>query len=276
LTFSGTAGQKVSLLGSNATMACDLWIKNPDGSTLTSGGAPWLDTKTLPVTGTYTVIVDSTGTAVGSISLRLYDVVDISGSITPGGAPVTVTTTTPGQNARLYFSGTAGQRISLLPSNGFGASIIKPDGSILTNQGGFVDVRTLPVTGTYNLFVDPYLDSIVSGTLTLYDVPADASGTVTIGGASAPVTITVPGQNGTVTFAGTAGQVVTIHLTGSTMSTATTLRLFKPDGTQLGTIYGGGNFNLANQTLPVTGTYSILIDPSGTGTGSANINVTSP
>jgi YD repeat-containing protein len=276
LTFSGTAGQKVSLLGSNATMACDLWIKNPDGSTLTSGGAPWLDTKTLPATGTYTVIVDPAGTAVGSISLRLYDVIDISGSITPGGAPVTVTTTTPGQNARLYFSGTAGQRISLLPSNGFGASIIKPDGSILTNQGGFVDVKTLPVTGTYNLFVDPYLDSTVSGTLTLYDVPADATGSVTIGGASVPVTVTVPGQNGTVTFAGTSGQVVTIHLTGNSMSSTTTLRLFKPDGTQLGTIYGGGNFNLANQTLPVTGTYSIFIDPSGTGTGSANISVTSP
>ena len=89
------------------------------------------------------------------------------------------------------------------------------------------------------------------------------------------MTITAPGQNGALTFTGTSGQVVTIHMTGNTVASVT-LRLLKPDGTQLGTIWGGGNFNLANQTLPTTGTYTIVIDPTNWEVGSMNISVTSP
>jgi hypothetical protein len=281
LTFSGTAGQKVSLLGSNNTMGLlTLSIQNPDGTTLiTIGGAigtaPWIDTKTLPATGVYTVVVDPQTTVIGSMSVRLYDVTDVTGTITPGGLPVTVTTTTPGQNAYVTFSGTAGQRVSLTQSNAsWGTTILNPDGTSLA-AGGYIDAKTLATTGTYTLKVDPPFNSIGSTTLTLYDVPPDVTGTVTIGGSSIPVTITAPGQNGTLTFAGTAGQVVTVRMTGNTIPIVT-LKLFKPDGSQLGTIWGSGNFNLANQTLPTTGTYTILIDPSTTSTGNANINVTSP
>jgi hypothetical protein len=49
--------------------------------------------------------------------LTLYDVVDITGSITPGGSSVPVTTTIPAQNVRLTFSGTTGQRVSLETTN---------------------------------------------------------------------------------------------------------------------------------------------------------------
>jgi YD repeat-containing protein len=281
LTFSGTAGQKVSLQGLNNTMGLlTLSIQNPDGTTLiTIGGAistaPWIDTKTLPATGAYTVIVDPQSTVIGSMSVRLYDVTDVTGTITPGGPPVTVTTTTPGQNAYITFSGTAGQRISLTQSNtGWGTTILKPDGTTLAS-GGYIDTKTLATTGTYTLKVDPPNNSTGSTTLTLYDVPPDAAGTVTIGGSAVGVTTTVPGQNGTLTFDGTAGQQITVHVTGSTMGTLT-VRVFKPDGSQLTTAWGGANFNLPQATLPTTGTYSILLDPSGPGTGSANISVSSP
>ncbi|MEK6302973.1 MAG: LamG-like jellyroll fold domain-containing protein [Acidobacteriota bacterium] len=282
LTFSGTAGQKVSLQGTNNSMSlCTLSIQNPDGTTLASVGgaisaAPFIDTKTLPATGNYTVVVDPQGTIVGSMSVRLYDVTDVTGTITPGGSPVTATITTPGQNAYITFSGTAGQRISFRQTGGsFGASILRPDGTTLASGTGYIDVKTLATTGTYTVKVDPSNNSTGSTTLTLYDVPPDVSGTVTIGGSSLPVTIAVPGQNGALTFAGTSGQVVTIHMAGNTVASVT-LRLLKPDGTQLGTIWGGGNFNLANQTLPATGTYTIVIDPTNWEVGSLNINVTSP
>src|SRR5262249_10480368 len=38
----------------------------------------------------------------------------------------------------------------------------------------------------------------------------------------------------------------------------------------------GGNFNLPSQTLPSTGTYTILVDPQGTATGNISVAVTGP
>jgi hypothetical protein len=37
-----------------------------------------------------------------------------------------------------------------------------------------------------------------------------------------------------------------------------------------------GSFNLSTQTLPVTGTYTIVIDPSDANIGSIVVSVTSP
>ena len=57
----------------------------------------------------------------------------------------------------------------------------------------------------------------------------------------------------------------------------TTIRLLKPDGTQLAsTVSSASSFNLPTQTLPTTGTYTIEINPSGSNTGSVNVSVTNP
>ena len=145
-------------------------ILNPDGSTLvapafvgTSGG--FIDIQTLAATGTYTILVDPQGSDTGSITLTLNDVpADFTGTITPGGAPVTVTTTISGQNASLTFNGTTSQRISLKMTNvaigtssccSTRVSILNPDGSTLVSptfvgtSGAFIDVQTLPATGVF-------------------------------------------------------------------------------------------------------------------------------
>jgi len=111
--FDGTGGQKVSLLPTGSTMTpngCSyhtLKILNPDGTTLTSTDVCLGDlaVATLPVTGTSTVLVDPYLTSTGNVTLTLYNVVDVAGSITPGGAAVPVSLPTPGQVARLTFSG---------------------------------------------------------------------------------------------------------------------------------------------------------------------------
>jgi hypothetical protein len=62
-------------------------------------------------------VVDPQGTATGSMTLTLYNVPpDPTASIVPGGPAVTLTTTTPGQNASATFAASAGQRISLVLS----------------------------------------------------------------------------------------------------------------------------------------------------------------
>jgi len=301
LTFSGTAAHRVSLLGTNGmsgqVLNCDVnvSITNPDSTVLAPPTcmevSGFIDVTTLPSTGTYTIVIDPVTFVTGSITLTLYDVpADPTTTITPGGNPVTVTTTTAGQNALVTFSGTAGRRVSLQGTNGMSGqvlncdvnvSILNPDASVLApatcmESSGFIDVKTLPSTGTYTILVDPVSIAKGSLTLTLYDVPADPTTTVSVGSGAQTLTTGTPGQNATATFSGTANQQVTVRLTSNGMG-STTVKLLKPDGTQLtSTTSSAVSFNLATQTLPTTGTYTISIDPSGTNVGSITVNVTNP
>jgi YD repeat-containing protein len=301
LTFSGTSGQRVSVLGASAsfpnlTFGCEaaVRIRKADGSALSSdacvefGG--FLDTVTLPATGTYAVVLDPASTATGSVSLTLYDVpADATSSITPGGSAVTLTTSTPGQNGALTFSGTSGHQIALVGASSsftnltfdceLTVRIKKPDGSTLVGDtcmefGGYIDVTALPTTGTYTITVDPGLQDTGSLTFTLYDVPSDASGTITAGGSSVTMTITTPGQNGSLTFSGTSGQRISLVGASSSFPNLTfgcelTVRIKKPDGSTLvgDTCMEGGGFIDAT-TLPATGTYTIAVDPGLNATGS--------
>ena len=226
--------------------------------------------------GTYSILLNPDGMYTGTVSLRIYDVpADAAAGTTPGGSAVTLTTAAPGQNAVLSFPGTAGQRISVQGSAGsYGtynatAIIRKPDGSNLTSSAYcgatcFFDVTTLPVAGTYSILLNP--DGMYTGAVSVqvYDVPADATAAVTPGGAAATLTTTVPGQNATLTFPGSAGQVVTVAMTAGTYTRYNaTAVIRKPDGTNLGSsVYCGDTCTLSAVTLPVAGTYTVLVDPS--------------
>jgi hypothetical protein len=303
LTFSGTAGQRIFLKGTNGmtgqvAFACDVNVSilNPNSSVLAAAtcmeGSGFIDVKTLPSTGTYTIPVDPAEAGTGNLTLTLYSVpADAGGTITAGGSAVTVTTTVPGQNGAMTFSGTAGQRISLVGTNGMtgqvafscdvNVSILNPNGSVLAaatcmEGSGFIDVKTLGTTGTYTIQVDPMEIATGSVTLMLHSVPADPSTTLTVGGSSATLTTTAPGQNAQATFSGTSAQQVTVHLTSNGMGSVT-VKLLKPDGSQLtSTTSSASSFNLSTQTLPTTGTYTIVIDPGGVGVGSITVNVTNP
>jgi hypothetical protein len=246
----------------------------------------FIDAATLAVTGTYTVLVNPTGTNTGGTMLTLYDVLaDVTGTIVPGGSSLTVSLTTAAQNARLTFSGTNGQRISLRATNSTISSgvlrLLKPDGTalastVLTTSGGFVDVQSLATTGTYTVLVDPDNTNIGNATLTLYDVPANVAGTLIIGGTAVAASLATPGQNASFTFSGTASQQVTVRVSGNTFGTIL-LKLVKPDGSQLTAMTSGASsFNLSTQTLPTSGTYTVVVDPSGANIGTLNLSITSP
>jgi len=184
LTFSGNAGQRVSLKLSAGTMAQEkVSLLAPDGSTVfssTFANTGFVDVRTLATSGGYMLVVDPAAANTGSLTLNLYDVPpDVAGTISAGGAAFTVTTTAPGQNATVVFSGSSGQRISLALSAGTMGQekvfLLAPDGSTVFSStfgnSGFVDVRTLAAAGSYALVVDPIGANTGSLTLALYDVP---------------------------------------------------------------------------------------------------------
>ena len=238
-----------------------------------------------PVAGTYTIGVDPSGTGTGTATVTLYDVpADITGTFTPtsAGDAEVVTTTVPGQNGQHTFSGTAGQRISLKISGGPNGtvSILKPDNSTLLSSSIGIfstwwDPVTLGATGTYKVLSDYLEHKTGTVTNTVYDVPADTTGTVTVNGSAVAVPLS-PGQNGTRTFSGTNGQLMTVRMTGNTFG-QTTIKLLKPDTSVLATQSSAStNFNMTQQTLPTTGTYTVVVDPSQWNTGTINVAVTNP
>jgi YD repeat-containing protein len=283
LTFAGTAGQRVSLLPTNSTYSQGLYVSLRSAADVELFGAGGFIEGFLPYTGNYTILIDPFGITTGSVTATLSTVpADLSGTIVAGGSPVTVTIATAGQNAVLTFAGTASQRVSLLPTNNsFDVVLLgirNPDGTWLrspTALNGFVDTLILPTTGSYSIVVDPHMENTGSVTLTLYDVPSDPTTSLTIGGPAAGLTITTPGQKAVVTFDGTAGQQVTVHVTGSTVpSMSITIRV---NGWHVITTSGGsGSFNLPTQTLPFSGPCTITFDPDGANVGSVTVSVTSP
>jgi hypothetical protein len=297
--FAGTAGQRVSLkvaisLNTSADTA-KVSITKPDGTTLVSattigstGG--FIDVKVLPLTGTYTILVDPQSAATGSVTLTLYDVpADVVTAISFG-ASVTVTATTPGQNANATFTATAGQRaavrfssvtIGTSTTGSVKGSILKPDGMTLKSltfgtSGGALEATQLPVSGTYTILVDPQSFATGSATLTLYDVPPDVTGTISPDGSPVTVTLVAPYQNGRMTFAGTAGQRVSLKMKFVATSCCTAnISILKPDGSLFVSPIGVGATEtfIDAKTLPVTGTYTIVVDPQGTATGTATLTL---
>ncbi|GGP07550.1 hypothetical protein LDL08_08650 [Nonomuraea glycinis] len=93
----------------------------------------------------------------------------------------------------------------------------KPDGTKLvadTNcgTGCLLEPAVLPVAGTYTVEFRPQNAKTGAITLRLHEV-THLTGTVTLGGVASTLTATAPGQNGSWSFTGTAGQLVSFDLT---------------------------------------------------------------
>jgi hypothetical protein len=294
LLFDGVAGQKVSLhVGPSTISGASASILAPGNITIGTSsfntGGGFIDALTLPVSGTYAVLINPSGTSVGNPAITLNTFTDVTGVLVASGPAVQVATTIPGQNAVLIFSGRAGQRISaqingvsFTGGSSLYASLRKPDGSIMvdsvyvSSSGAFLDTQTLPASGTYTLRLDPAAAALAKAQAQLFDVPAPVALTGTIGGIATAITTTVPGQNASLRFNGSAAQSITIAATGNTMG-CTDLTLRKPDGNKLTSNFTcGSSVSITPPVLPASGDYSIDINPSGASVGAINIRITSP
>ncbi len=283
--FQGTAGRRVSLtLAAGGISSGTVTLLRPNGTALSTAsigaGGGFVDAVSLPVDGSYTVVADPSGAAVGTVTLRLYEVpADTTATGVLGGAGSTVSTSVPGQNAVLSFSSTAGRRISIrvagtgLPTTRL--DLRQPNGSLVatfyvSTGGGFMDTRALPSAGDYTLSIDPSGGSTVSMTVTLFDVPPDAAATTVPGGSPASIAIAVPGQNGSVGFPAAAGQRISLQVA---MSMSVKLALLAPDGSTVRSVVAGGTTFVDVMSMPVAGGYTLAIDPIDATTGQVTVTV---
>lgn len=299
LTFAAIAGQRFSINLSGVALTggsyLTMLVTKPDGTTLipsrsVSSSGMFVDVQTAPMSGTYTIRLDPNAMTIGKLTVQLFDVPpDPASEIVIGGPTVTVATTTPGQNASLTFSATAGQPftmnfsgVTLTGGSSLTMTVVNPDGTTLvapqyiSKTGAFIDLRTAPQTGTYKIKLDPSTLTIGNLTLQLFDVPPLSSVPIEIGGPGVTVVAEYPGQNMNLTFNGAAAQSITIRVTGTTIA-CQTISLRKPDGSSLSSSFKcGTTYALAPQVLPVAGAYAIVVDPYSSNIGKTSIAISSP
>ena len=185
LTFSGLIGQNLGfgILDATQNVRAEFYKPNDSHSFATCGsiqGRCDKNLSNLPLAGDYTVVVTPEDTSISTTFKALLSS-DVTGSLTLN-TPKTVNITRMGQNARLTFSGTAGQNLRLAVSSvgvtggGYGyanVTVYNPGGSSLISktinngQSANLDITTLPSTGTYTIFVDPLTADNASLIMTL-------------------------------------------------------------------------------------------------------------
>ncbi len=283
-TFAGTLNQKITTnITANTFPNCgDVYLLAPDQTTTiytTCTQNAFTDPVTLTQAGTWTLVIDPYSSDTGSLSIKLTSVPDITGTITLGTAKV-VTISNPGQQAVYTFTGAVNQRIAMTVSaNSFtncgSIYLVAPDTSVPTSActaNGFTDPITLTEAGTWSVVVDPSYTDTGSLTLTLTSV-TDVTGTITIGTAKA-VTITQAGQRALYTFNRNSGQGMKASIASSTIASGT-VYFYDPSGNYFaGCGFGPGASVCGPYTASASGTWTVIIDPDSTNTGSLNLTIT--
>jgi YD repeat-containing protein len=288
--FDRAAGQRFTFTISNQLIdRLHIQVLRPDGVMTFASGAVYpfssyfTDAMVAPVTGTYTLVIDPDDTYTGSATVTLTDVPrDVSGQIVTGGAPLTFTVTTAGQNGRISFIAKAGQRVALTDTDttiGYtGLSIHAPDGSQVAYgpviNNGVLGPLYLPMTGVYDILVNPFDMYTGTMTLTLYNVEPDVSQSVPTDGTPATITQSTF-QRAYLTFTGAVGQ----HLTGTVTGTSNSWcgrfgYVVDPNGGSMFGVFCGDNKTISDTTLLEPGTYTILLDPNWTATGTYTVRIT--
>ena len=293
LTFNATAGETVALnlSGVSTTPAGqDLYVVvyRPDVGTITptdyytyfdTTSAQTLNLPNLPVSGTYTVVVNSTVGVPASAQLTLAS--GVTGTVPGNGTSQSYTANAPGENAYLTFAANAGDNLEFTlsnisvtgDSNQLGVTITNAAGTQVTstscssaNPGS--DCRIFlwnMAAGTYSVVVSPVGGGVMAFNALLQ--PDIVGPALT---ANTPTTVSLStGQVERLTFSATAGETVTLNL--SSVSTTPTgqamyVVIYRPDvGTITPADYytyfvtsSAQSLNLPN--LPVSGTYTIVVD----------------
>jgi len=287
-TFAGTAGQNIGIGLTNMALApgpftnIGVVVYKPDGSNLASANCHYTYTgcqlalRGLPATGTYRIEV-SPNNASQTMSFTMSLSQALGGAINPSATPLPLNFASAGQFAQYTFTATAGQNVtlrldptSITPTDSeLMMRVFNPSGSqvtyvAVTSTGAAINLTNL-VAGTYAVTIVPTYAA--TGTAQFKLLPG-LTDTLTANGTSTNYSAGAPGQIGYFYFAGTAGQSlglgITNHVITPSSVTYFTVRIYKPDSSQLTsyncyTTYSG--CQLALNALPATGTYRVELNP---------------
>jgi RHS repeat-associated protein len=176
--------------------------------------------------------------------------------------------------AQISESSLAGQISIWSPQ---GSKVPGSEMSFSKSGSGFMEPITLPESGTYTVLIEGVEGQTGSAKLGISTIK-DQTGTIvpTEGGTEQAVSLTTPGQNARFSVPVSAGEVVSIKDSGGTFENgADWLEWRLPhaiDGL-VSSSYISLNNGFVRQRFATSGTYTLVINPIGTRTGSVNLKV---
>jgi hypothetical protein len=289
----GTKGERVHVDVVSTTLPnqCGtITVRGPDDNVL-AGGCTTVGTAVdgllLPDDGVYNIYVDPTGGAVGQIALRVVTSFDQVQAASIGGDPVVATIPVSGAQSRITFAGTSGQSVFVdategtIPDQCGALELDAPDHSdvalgCLTGGSGYIDRHVLASSGTYTVLVNPTGDGTGSVVIRIVEDRDQVTAT-TVDGLPVVATIAEPGATARVTFPGAAHQHVQVTLSSSTLpNQCVPVSVLGPDQSTLtSACVVISSATIPTVTLPVAGTYTVVVDPYGAATGALDVAVTS-
>jgi YD repeat-containing protein len=280
-SFNGSVGQRLGLGASlTSTVGSVSWsVAAPNGATLVScssfsGGTGSCALPQLNATGVYIVTLIPNNGAIVKGALTLSS--ESTGTLVANAAATTFATTRSGQNGRYTFNATAGDNYNLvwtgatLNGNWSYLTVYAPNGTQIVSANfsssnaptGVLQLNGLAQTGTYTVFVAPYLGGTGQVTLQLL---APATGALAVDGAPLAVN-QAAGANGRYTFNGSVGQRLGLGVSGVAIAPAggtVSWSVIAPNGT---TLVSCGGFTASNSCalpqLNAAGVYTVVLVPS--------------
>ena len=271
-TFNGTAGQRLFYDALNPNyFSINAALYTPSGLYLFSGNASSdYGPVTLPETGTYTLNVSANGHTTGAVMFNLLDVAaqptlpintDLQGTLPIQGAQLFTHTATSGE--LLYFNA------KYVSGGGAYWSLYGPNNAYVGSAGlGGDFTPTLAQNGTYVLVLQNSINTALtfSNQVNTFSITTN---TLTLG-TTVTNNLVQPGDQQIYTFSATAGQRIYIDsLTG--LYNNTSMSLYSPLGTLLGNVNLA--YDLGPLTLPVSGTYSLVVAGGGDTVGPVSLRI---
>jgi YD repeat-containing protein len=293
LVFDANAGQEMSVNVSNSNVNGTIQvISETTGNILETGsfGANSSNTgfTTIPTAGRYSLRIYpqflTIQPAIASFTLifETFETINIA----PNSPAQTLQFNTPGKNFNTVFNATQGKKLSVLLNNSnlqsVKVSLFSPANILLTQQFSFsnnkmyFDSRLITETGSYRLEINPLGNITGNLDLAVYEFD-DLIYTLPTDGTEINVSITYPGQNATINFAGTASNNTGLTLSSIT-NTLTKISVISPNGT---IIYAPAFVNATQKyiplnNLPLTGIYKVIFDPQEETISSAALKLGQP
>ena len=267
--YAGTAGQRLYFQGQPSNPGGFWTLFDPNNAIVTAGSAGLGSDfeVTLPLSGTYTLLLTSYSSSASPEAFQVNDYSYFTNAYTIGNTVVD-TITRPGEQRFYSFTGTVGQHLiydavtnDTPAPNVISVSLVNPQGlteafggtRFFNDQGPF----TLQQSGTYTLVFDGYISSIGTFAFRLLDVATQP--VLPVGLAVTNTLDAYPLQ--VYRYEGTNGQH--LYFKGFSGNASGSWRIYDPNNNQVNG--GGGSLTSDFQVvLPLTGTYAVTITSYGT------------
>ncbi|MEU9348392.1 RHS repeat-associated core domain-containing protein [Streptomyces sp. NPDC048278] len=290
--FDADQGQSISVGFAQSTFTSTpaVTLVDPRGDSVGSTGYIYTgssdyEVRNLPVSGTYSLVIDPPSTATGAALVTVSQ--PVGGALSFTDAPIATTMNRTGQDGAWTFDAVKGDSFSVgIDTAGMGDTtnvrLYAPNqdqlNSLFVSKAYYtsLDIDALPATGTYTLYLDP--SNAATGTATVTISHYASASDLTTDGDAVPLGITRPGQDGTASFSATAGQKISLGVTSTAFSSYVTCAVYAPDGTKVDSFIVSANSTAEwdSTALPQSGTYRLRTSPDRLGTGTLVATLSRP